>query len=371
MKEGPLMATQLDHRTLDGEQIEMFPAPPERPPPGAASQLSRFWGWLVIGIVVALVAGFAVGRAGDSTDLASPTVDVRTQAPLAAPPANDVGAVAAVAEAVSPTVVQLESEDGLGSGVIYSDSGLILTAAHVLQDAANVDVRLADGRLFRGTVIGTHERTDVGVVQIFGASSLPVASLGYGSPVRVGELAVALGSPFGFDQTVTAGIVSAVNRTVNGVPMLQTDAAINPGNSGGPLVDSTGRVIGINDVIFTRGGGNEGIGFAIAIDVAIVVADQLAVGGDVQLAVLGVNTIASMTGAGGAIVQQVFPGSPAEAAGLEIGDRIVAVNGEAVQEPTKLFAAIVTNRPGSVVTVDFVRGDTTRSATVTLAGIEF
>ena len=283
---------------------------------------------------------------------------------------DDIDRVAVVAEAVAPTVVQLVTSDGLGSGIIYDSSGLILTAAHVIAGADTVEVRLADGRLFTGRVVGTHQLTDVGVVKIDGATDLPVATLGYGTQIRVGELAVALGSPFGFDQTVTAGIVSAVNRTVNRVPMVQTDAAINPGNSGGPLVDGSGRVIGINDIIFSRSGGSEGVGFAIAIDVAIVVADQIAAGAEVQLSRLGVDTFASMTGEGGAIVREVFDGFPAERAGIVVGDRIVAVDGESVLDPSKLFAEIVTHRPGSTVTVDFVRDGVQLSTTVTLVGIE-
>ncbi len=362
------MATRLDDTARTGEPYELFPDPAEPPQPPTVSTPRR-WPWLAAGLVLAVSSGFGLARAASPAD-GGGSPQERSPAPPPITSPEDVGRVAAVAEAVAPTVVQLESSSGLGSGVIYDASGLILTAAHVVSGAESVDVRLADGRLFRGMVIGAHRLTDVAVVQVFGASDLPVAVLGYGSPIRVGELAVALGSPFGFDQTVTAGIVSAVNRTVNGVPMVQTDAAINPGNSGGPLVDGAGRVIGINDVIFTRGGGNDGIGFAISIDVAIVVADQLTAGDEVQLSVLGVNTIPSMTGEGGAIVREVLDGSPAGRAGLEVGDRIVAVDDEPITEPTKLFAAVVTRRPGTEVTVMYVRDGDRRSVGVVLVGIE-
>ena len=278
--------------------------------------------------------------------------------------------IAAVAEAAAPSVVQLESDNGLGSGVIYDPAGLILTAAHVVEGSESVQVRLADGRIFDGRVVGTHAPTDVAVVSIDAATAFPVAELDYGGTHRVGELAVALGSPFGFDQTVTAGILSSIDRTVNGVPMLQTDAAINPGNSGGPLLDGNGRVIGINDVIFSRGGGNDGIGFAIAIDVAIVVADQIVAGDDVRLSVLGVSSIPSTTGEGGAIVRQVFEGSPADDAGLEVGDRIVTLDGEPVTDPSKLFASVVTRRPGSEVELEFVRGGQLMTVRAVLVGIE-
>ena len=214
--------------TDPGEQYQLSPG--SRPPlfPGRSG---RFWSWLVVGVAIAVGAAYTLGRAvgDDDTPATAPTVIVRPAPAPAAPPvitdSANIDRVAVIAEAVAPTVVQLVTSDGLGSGVIYDSSGLILTAAHVIAGVDTVEVRLADGRLFEGTVVGTHDLTDVGVVKIDGATDLPVATLGYGPQIRVGELAVALGSPFGFDQTVTAGIVSAVNRTVNRVPMVQTDAA--------------------------------------------------------------------------------------------------------------------------------------------------
>jgi S1-C subfamily serine protease len=197
-----------------------------------------------------------------------------------------------------------------------------------------------------------------------------VAMLGYDNQLRIGELAVALGSPFGLNQTVTAGIVSAVSRPVNGVPMVQTDAAINPGNSGGPLLDGNARVIGINDVIFTEGGGSDGIGFAVAIDLAIVVAEQLSAGLDVELSSLGASTIVASTGESGAIIRDITRGSPAETAGLEVGDRVVAIDGDPIDNPSQLFSSILTHRPGIEVTIDFVRDGTQRQVEVTLVGIQ-
>lgn len=312
--------------------------------------------------VLLVTLGVAIGTqletaAGDPVPITA-TVDP----PL---PPSDIAGAAAV---VSPAVVQLEVEGGLGSGVIYDSDGLILTAAHVVEGASSVEVRLADGRLFEGTVIGRHELTDVAVIGISG-SGLPVASLGYGTSTRVGETAIALGSPFGLNRTVTAGIVSATGRTVNGVPMVQTDAAINPGNSGGPLINASGQVIGINDIIFTQGGGNDGIGFAVSIDVAIVVADQIVAGDPVQLASLGVATIPDVSGQGGAIVREVVPNSAAEAAGIRVSDRITSVDGLAVSNPSELFAAIVSHRPAAEARVEFRRDGRSMTVTVALQGI--
>ena len=312
-----------------------------------------------------LVAGLLLGVnfAPSATTAVGPLVQLPV--PTAAQPED----IAHVAATVAPTVVQLQSEGGLGSGVIYDSDGLILTAAHVVADVGRVDVRLADGRLVDGRVLGTHEATDVAVISIT-SDDLPVAVLGYGTAVQVGETAIALGSPFGLDQTVTAGIVSATGRNLNGVPMVQTDAAINPGNSGGPLVNRAGHVIGINDIIFTEGGGNDGIGFAISIDIAIVVADQIVAGEDVQLAALGVASIPDTSGRGGAIIRDVLKGSAAAGAGFEVGDRIVAIDRTPVSNPGELFAVVVSHRPGASVEIEFVRDGEVLTVSATLTGID-
>jgi S1-C subfamily serine protease len=313
--------------------------------------------------------GLASTRTDEASAVAAGPATASASPATSATPTGETSGIAATAAAVAPSVVQISSTAGLGSGVIYTPDGLILTAAHVVSDIDVVDIRLADGRLLVGTVVGTHGPTDVAVISI-DASNLATAVLGYGTSAQVGETAIAVGSPFGLDQTVTAGIVSAVGRNINGVPMIQTDAAINPGNSGGPLVNASGHVIGINDVIFTEGGGSDGIGFAIAIDVAIVVADQLVAGVDVELAALGTATIPDTTGRGGAIVGEILPGFPAQAAGLIVGDRIVSIDNTPIADPADLFAVIVMHRPGSTVTIGFVRGGQTLSVDVVLAGIE-
>ena len=363
------------HRVVDGmsPDIDVFTTPQAETDRAARSGSTRGrhrrrtgpQAIYLAAAILLLVVGLLLGV------LASTRTTTTSEA-LVLPPvstASEQEDIAGAAAAVAPAVVQLQSEGGLGSGVIYHSDGLILTAAHVVADTDQVDVRLADGRLLDGRVLGTHEATDVAVISI-SAENLPVATLGYGVAAQVGETAIALGSPFGLDQTVTAGIVSATGRNVNGVPMVQTDAAINPGNSGGPLVNRAGHVIGINDIIFTEGGGNDGIGFAIAIDVAIVVAEQIVAGENVQLAALGVASIPDTSGRGGAIIRDVLRESAASRAGFEVGDRIVALDGAPVFDPGELFAAVVSHRPGAAVEIDFIRDGQTLTVSVTLNGID-
>ena len=286
----------------------------------------------------------------------APTTTVPVEVP-SAPAAvipDTLEPVAAIAAQVGPAVVQLETDTGVGSGVIYDPSGLILTAAHVVEGATTVSVRLSDGSAVEGTIVGLHSPTDVAVVSIESTATLPVAELALGINPSIGSLAVALGSPFGLDQTVTAGVVSAI-RTIGGVGMVQTDAAINPGNSGGPLVDRLGRVIGINDQIFTRSGANAGVGFAIGIDIASLVADQLVAGVEVQLARLGVSSTTSPDGTAGALVQEVVAGSAAAAAGVEVGDLIIGIDDRVIRDSGELRAEIISTVPGTAVDLMVVR----------------
>jgi serine protease Do len=254
----------------------------------------------------------------------------------------------------------------LGSGFIISADGYILTNAHVVEDAKEILVRLVDRREFHATVVGTDARTDVAVIKI-DASALPVVVLGDPDRLKVGEWVLAIGSPFGFEHTVTAGIVSAKGRNLpdeNFVPFIQTDVAINPGNSGGPLFNLRGEVVGINSQIYSQTGGFMGLSFAIPIDVAMEVQRQLRETGRVQRGRIGVG-IQELTRAlaetfglespEGALVSSVDPEGPAARAGVTVGDVIVAFDGKAVTSSRELPRIVAQSRPGSKATITVVR----------------
>jgi serine protease Do len=238
---------------------------------------------------------------------------------------------------------------GQGSGFIVNKDGVILTNAHVVDGAKEVDVKLTDKREFKAKVLGVDPQTDVAVLKIE-AHDLPVVTLGDPQQSSVGDWVLAIGSPFGFENTVTAGIISAKARALpdeSYVPFIQTDVAVNPGNSGGPLFNMKGEVIGINSQIFSRTGGYQGLSFSIPIDVAVKVQDQLVQHGKVTrgrigVTIQGVNqALADSFGLkepAGALVSQVEKGSPADKAGIEPGDVIVKVNGKAVQDSSELPA---------------------------------
>ncbi|MBI1397528.1 MAG: Do family serine endopeptidase [Betaproteobacteria bacterium] len=246
----------------------------------------------------------------------------------------------------------------LGSGFIVSQDGYILTNAHVVSDADEVIVKLIDRREFPAKVVGLDKRTDVAVLKI-DASGLPTVEIGESDSVKVGSWVAAIGSPFGLENTVTAGIVSATSRNLPSdayVPFIQTDVAVNPGNSGGPLFNLKGQVIGINSQIYSRTGGYMGLSFAIPIDVAMKVKNDLLQYGKVQRGRIGVTIqqvskdLASTFGMDrprGALVSSVEKGSPAERAGLKVGDVIVAVNGDAVDQSIDLPRMIGEGRPGA------------------------
>jgi len=255
---------------------------------------------------------------------------------------------------------------GQGSGFIVESNGIVLTNAHVVEGADEVRVRLSDRREFKGKVVGTDPATDIAVVRIE-AKDLPTVRLGDPSKLRVGEWVIAIGSPFGFENSVTAGIVSATSRSLpegTYVPFIQTDAAVNPGNSGGPLFNMAGEVIGINSQIYSRTGGYMGVAFAIPIDVAANVKTQLVKSGKVERGRIGVaiqdvnQSLAQSFGLDrpqGALVASVEPGGPAEKAGLKQGDVLLAIDGRPIERSNELPPLVANVKPGHKATFDVWR----------------
>jgi serine protease Do len=257
---------------------------------------------------------------------------------------------------------------GLGSGFIVDPNGVILTNAHVVNGADEVTVKLTDHREFKAKVVGLDKQTDVAVLRIE-AKNLPTVKIGNADAARVGEWVVAIGSPFGFENSVTAGIISAKSRTLPDegyVPFMQTDVAVNPGNSGGPLIDSHGEVIGINSQIYSSSGGYEGLSFAIPINVAMDVEHQLLTKGKVTRGRLGVTIqevnqgLADSFGLDkprGALVGTVEPGSAAATAGIRSGDIILKFNGKEVSDSSELPALVATTTPGSEKVLSLTVGE--------------
>ena len=270
---------------------------------------------------------------------------------------------------------------GQGSGFIVSSDGVILTNAHVVRDAEAVTVKLTDHREYTAKVLGSDPRTDIAVIKI-DAKNLPTVPLGNSRDIKVGQWVLAIGSPFGFDNTVSAGVVSAKGRSLPGdgfVPFIQTDAAVNPGNSGGPLFDSQGKVIGITSQIYSGTGGYQGISFAIPIDVAVRVKDQIVATGKASHALLGVAVQEVNQGLAdsfkldrpeGALVASVTKGGAADKAGLKTGDVILAVNGQAIVTSGDLPALIGQAMPGQKATLDIWRDGKRETRVATLADID-
>jgi serine protease Do len=274
---------------------------------------------------------------------------------------------------------QEEVPRGVGSGFITSADGYIMTNAHVVEGAAEVYVTLTDKREFKAKIIGSDKRTDVALLKIEGGN-LPRLTIGDSDKIRAGEWVLAIGSPFGLDNTVTAGIVSAKARdTGDYLPLIQTDVAVNPGNSGGPLINLKGEVVGINSQIYSRSGGFMGISFAVPIDEALRVADQLKAGGRVTRGRIGVQIgevtkeVAESLGlakAQGALVSRVETASPAEKAGIEAGDIILKFNGVVIDRPNDLPRMVGSIKPGSRATVSIWRKGASRDMTLTVAEVE-
>ncbi|KMQ80998.1 HtrA protease/chaperone protein [Candidatus Burkholderia pumila] len=272
-----------------------------------------------------------------------------------------------------------EQSSGVGSGFILSTDGYVMTNAHVVDDADTIYVTLTDKREFKARLVGVDERTDVAVVKI-SASNLPAITIGDSNKVRVGEWVLAIGSPFGLDNTVTAGIVSAKGRdTGDYLPFIQTDVAVNPGNSGGPLINMAGEVIGINSQIYSRTGGFMGISFAIPIDEAMRIADQLKTLGKVTRGRIAVaigevtKDVADSLGlpkAQGALVSSVEAGGPADKTGIQPGDIIQKFNGQNVDIATDLPRMVGDTKPGTKTTITIWRKGQTRDLPITITEMQ-
>jgi len=267
---------------------------------------------------------------------------------------------------------------GMGSGFIVGADGIIMTNAHVVKDATEVVVKLTDRREFKAKVLGSDPKTDVAVLKI-NAANLPVVTLGSTENLRVGEWVLAIGAPFGFENTVTAGVVSAKGRSLpddSAVPFIQTDVAVNPGNSGGPLFNARGEVVGINSQIYSQSGGYQGVSFAIPIDLAAKIKDQIVAHGKVEHAKLGVavqevnQSLAESFGLDrpeGALVANVEKGSPADRAGLQAGDVIRSANGKPIVASGDLPAIVGLAQPGERLNLEVWRQGKRMQITAQLA----
>ncbi|MBE3011137.1 trypsin-like peptidase domain-containing protein [Microbispora sp. NEAU-D428] len=375
-----------------------FPPPPARK--GTLTARQKAGAGLAL-VAVALgggVTGALVANSvnGGQTVIASPVVKGVSN--------SSTTTIAAVAKAIMPSVVSIEvktaTAGGEGSGVILSADGLILTNNHVVSigggGGGTVTVKFSDGKTANAVIKGTDPTTDLAVIQAQGVSGLTPASLGDSDKLQVGDAVLAIGSPLGLEGSVTSGIVSALDRTLTEAPeeqqqpqfpwgmeqqqqpqsqgttiggMIQTDAAINPGNSGGALVNSSGQVVGVNTAIATSGSssGNIGVGFAIPINTAKLVSEQLIKTGKATHAFFGVSVADAVGGASGAVVSSITAGSPAEKAGLKEGDLITKINDKLVDSAEALVGTIRSSRPGDKVTVTYTRDGKENTITTALA----
>ena len=412
----PTPAASEPDSGFDSDQTR--PLPPFQQPasPTTTAPVRRAGGFTAAVLAGALLVGGAAGVGGaaaydalngeDSTPSSASSSGPVTASNAAAAP---TGSVEKVAAAVLPSVVKINvtgsSGSGSGSGIVLRADGTILTNNHVVALASNggsITVNFNAGSTAKANVVGTDPVTDMAVIKADGVSGLTPASIGKSSSLRVGQSVVAIGSPFGLNSTVTSGIVSALNRPVSvstaeeqvpqfpgfgepqqqqgqadlstTYPAIQTDAAINPGNSGGPLVDMSGQVVGINSSIRTSGGssldsgGSIGLGFAIPIDEALPIVNQIIDGEKPTHARLAVSVsdVQGNTLLQGAQIQTVDSGGPADKAGLQKGDVVTKVDDQVIDGSESLVATVRGHRPGDKVTLTYVRGGDTRTATATL-----
>jgi putative serine protease PepD len=341
---------------------------------------THFLAGLLGALVVALpIMGLAIGGAfspGERSVAAPAPAIAAVPATATAAPARSATDVSALYERVSPGVVSVDvttvQGDATGSGFVLDGDGYILTNDHVVDGARSVLVHFAKGAPVSARVVGTDPSTDLALLKIDPAGRrLTPLTLGSSSGLKVGQPAIAIGSPFRLEGTLTTGVISALGRSIDAPNnfsidnVVQTDAAINPGNSGGPLLDASGRVVGINAQIATSTQSNSGVGFAIPIDTAKQVLGQLKRGQQIKRAYLGIQTADAPTGTG-AIVEGVVPGGPADAAGLQVGDRVLSVGGRAVSQSADVAAAVSRLVPGRDVKLGVRRGGGERTVTAKL-----
>ena len=359
--------------------------------------------WFISGLIFSLNPGLSSHSYAQDSKVSEQSIDILTKTGQA---------MAEIAEAVKPAIVNISTtrtikiqgrdqflDDpffkrffgdqfkmpkerktaGLGSGVIVSSDGYILTNYHVIKDADEIKVLLSDKRDFKGKVVGTDPKTEIAVIKIE-ATNLPTIKWGDSNRLKVGEIVLAIGNPYGLNQTVTMGIVSAVGRANVGIAeyedFIQTDAAINPGNSGGAMVNVKGELVGINTAIFSTSGGYQGIGLAIPSDMAKDVMDSLIAKGKVVRGWLGVSVQSitpelakqfNLKEEKGALVGDVVEESPAEKAGIQRGDIITAYEGKKIDEPYQLRNMVANTSPGKEVELTIVRENTTKTIKVTIS----
>ena len=364
------------------------PAPPE-PPRSAGPKI------VVVALVASLIGGLLASAAtvialGRSDDNQPPAAVQAEEQPVQAPEiavSNEQTQVEAVAEAVLPTVVQIDigggdgilASEGNGSGVIYRSDGHIITNNHVVANAEEMEVVFADGTRAEGTLVGRDALSDIAVIKV-DRQDLTAIRIGDSSALRVGQLAVAIGSPFGLEGSVTAGVISALNRPISvgdGIRLpnvIQTDAPINPGNSGGALVGADGRLVGINSAILTAGSpANAGVGFAVPVATAVDIADELIESGSVTYPFLGVEganvptAMAERLGVdAGALITDVQPNTPADDAGLRTDDVVVQIGDTLIESMDDLIIAVRQAEVGDTVEVVYIRDEQERTVEVTL-----
>jgi putative serine protease PepD len=358
--------------------------------PQQVARPRRWWLWAALGTAL-VVGGVAGGLIVGATQSSGSTV---RSGSAAAPATASACAVTSVADQVVPSVVTIAASgpegSGTGSGEVIRSGGYILTNNHVIAIAAtggSVEVLFSDGQTVPASIVGRDPQTDLAVLKVETSHQLKVISLGSSSSVKVGQPVVAIGAPLGLSGTVTSGIVSALDRTVEVpgeneksallVSAVQTDASINPGNSGGALVNCEGQLVGVPTAGATApgsGGGSIGLGFAIPVDLAKSIADEIIATGSVTHAFFGLQTVpippAAAAQAGlpeGLYVQAVTPNGPAAAAGLRADDVITKINGEPATSNVQLQELTLTKKPGDTVRIDYTRDGHSATATVTLA----